>query len=235
MKKVFSVAICAAVIGWFGSAHALLLNPFNPAIDGQQSWALADGGTMSAWWGDTYAPDYQAKFDIKQDGGYNGIWVDYGSTDAVGGEIDSKEYIFFDLKTPSVIADITVLYLFKDGSYGDVGNEVAKFLADRFWVGYLDANGSYSGTNAATSSVSVLSAPVEGSGWGVFTVTNPFGDKVVDKMWFSSGNPDLSSPYDSKYGDFALGAVNTVPEPTTMLLFGAGLAGLAAVGRRRKN
>lgn len=35
---------------------------------------------------------------------------------------------------------------------------------------------------------------------------------------------------DGKFCDY-----NPVPEPTTMLLFGAGLAGLAAVGRRRKN
>jgi hypothetical protein len=52
----------------------------------------------------------------------------------------------------------------------------------------------------------------------------------VDNMSFLG-----ESDWDVNDGVFYIKDLNAVPEPTTMLLFGAGLAGLAGVSRRKRN
>ena len=57
------------------------------------------------------------------------------------------------------------------------------------------------------------------------------------KDWFVAVSPTTGSPtYPELHQDYLVRATATpVPEPGTMLLFGTGLAGLAAVSRRRRS
>lgn len=62
-----------------------------------------------------------------------------------------------------------------------------------------------------------------------FGITLDEGEVLSQLSWSTDGNPDDGWGVD-KFGT----AGAPVPEPATMLLFGAGLAGLAGVARRRK-
>ena len=228
-KQILKSALLAmAGVGLLaGSAMAVLLNPVDSSIEN-----LNTTGSLYSWGTITTGGMTNTVFDYKTLGTYTGLGSS-SDNDFVDGEIDFLENITFNFNQATKISDITLMYLFLNGSYGDVGNEVAFVYAFNDVIAnqltWVNADGTY-GSFATGVNIEILSTPIENSGYGVFKINNPFGDTYVKQIIFKAGN----SGNNYSYGDYAVGAVNAVPEPATMLLFGTGLAGLAAVARRRK-
>lgn len=118
-------------------------------------------------------------------------------------------------------------FLFAD-LYIDVSEEMVNGVASNpqltITVGSQEYSGSLSGmTPWYTDGVTGLNV-----GWFYFDITDLLkndDDKIIDiSIDLSSGTFKLIDFY---------AETTPVPEPTTMLLFGTGLAGLAALGRRK--
>ena len=105
--------------------------------------------------------------------------------------------------------------------------------------GYFDAIGGT--TISAYDRLGHTLGSVTNSGYGIefFGLGDDSGDAVIAGIQFYiTGNEPAGYAIDNLTFAYDLDGYTppnpSVPEPTTMLLFGTGLAGLAAVGRRRK-
>ena len=136
-----------------------------------------------------------------------------------------------DLFTRFVGADISGTATYNGVTYSPVGSVVANASLDTRWSGSLLIPSGFSG--------GTLSSPFQFAG-EFFFQDSPTTGGVVDLL--GGGQASLSfTPYPSQPGAFALTAVryefdaaSTVPEPTSMILIGSGLAGLAALRGRRQ-
>ena len=100
------------------------------------------------------------------------------------------------------------------------------------WAFEVLANGTnYSGIITATYSKMVSVVPPKGSGI-------PFGDvfsQLTIEFGTAFGPSQLAKPATLTFRADTDKMKAPIPEPTTLLLFATGLAGLAAVGRRRRS
>jgi len=174
-------------------------------------------------------------FSQKTEFGFTGAGVGGGF---VGGEIDtSGESIEFDFNLPVVLSSLDLSLLFAAPNHEDRVNEIAKVVVNAGganFEGLLTVTGETTATwsfvgGGAVSNISIGNQ----TGAGVWSIANPFGDLAVETMTLLP--VDASGDADYRNADYAFGGLTgtAIPEPGTMLLVGAGLAGLGLAGRKR--
>lgn len=188
----------------------------------------------------TFTAD-QRTFKKKNQAGYTGVGIAGGRTD---GEIDIGESITGSFSKGVNVSSVTLGLLFDGPEYGDV-NEVAKITAKYVGGGSgiftLTATGTHTAIwSLGTSGVISLGSGAVNGGTGAWTVSNPFGNKIVSSLVFTAA-PGVKAATckkcnnQSDYTFISLNAtpVTPVPEPETYAMLLAGLGLMGAIARRR--
>jgi hypothetical protein len=207
------------------SAGAFTINASD--LTGNQSSVDLGFATVSA------APGV---FAHKSSSGYDVVGVGGGLE---GGEIDlASEAIEFSFSEAQIMTELNLGLLFVAGEHDDAYDEQALVrvsFADGSSADYvlavIDATtASWTGGGVVTN----LSPATFGDA-GVFSISNPFGTAAVSAITLLPTGPAL--PEDMRNNDYGFVSLSTrpVPEPGTLVLMSAGLAGLAMSGRKRVN
>lgn len=173
-------------------------------------------------------------FKSKTVNGRSGVGIAGG---AVDGEIDgATEAIEFAFSEPVTIDALCVSFLYTDGNFGDVGDEVARFvtdLGDFTLIATTASSATWTSPSGAVSNISLGN----NSGGGEWLLATTFRDAggifggPITSLELRSGVPGAQG----KFSDFAFVTTTfsaSLPTPGAGALLGA--AGLVAASRRRR-
>ena len=197
--------------------------------------------------------DLTAHFAIEVTGKNKAGWVTVVDPNDINNTITVMSYTYtFSAVTGST--DGAVAWYYTDAS-GDATLADASTISDGVdWVsfGFTDSDTTWTAWTV-TDDIALLAAlvtidPGQGNKYGYFNfaldvITNntnlTFNDVGISKTQltgqghFTPRSPDMSTDY--AIGDQADMYINVVPEPTTFVLFGVSLLGLAGIVRRKRN
>ena len=225
MRRVVGIAAVFALGAVVApGASATLIDP--------TTWGGCIGST-SCTIGNASLTSIPGAFDQKTVVGQTGLGVDGGTF----GEIDIGEFINVSYTNPETIGNLRIVFIYNGPEFDDVA-EVAQVTVNGSAVYKLAVSGTvdnvafWQGSSGGVSNCGATTV----SGSGCFDIANPFGGTAIKSLSFTAipGVPGSLGGAGTNQSDYAIGSIRQVPEPGTLVLFGAGLIGLALLNRRKR-